>query len=159
MADLRTLCGELGWRDVETYIQSGNVVFTSLRPPVKLESELERAIDERFGLSIPVIVRSGAEWPAIIEGNPFPDASETQANLILLALSKLPPNAGAVEGLRARAANGERIERVGNALWVHYAAGVGTSKLSPALFDRLAGSPVTARNWRTVLKIGKMIAR
>jgi uncharacterized protein (DUF1697 family) len=61
--------------------------------------------------------------------------------------------------LRARAADGERIERVGDALWIHYPRGAGRSKLTPALFDRSAGSPVTARNWNTVLELAARLGR
>ena len=61
-----------------------------------------------------------------------------------------------MEGLREHALSGERIVQVGDGLWIHYAGGVGRSKLSPALLDRLVGSPVTARNWRTVLKLDEL---
>ena len=58
--------------------------------------------------------------------------------------------------LQAYAAGGERITQVGDALWIHYPNGSGRSKLSPALLDRLAGSPVTTRNWRTALKLHEL---
>lgn len=156
MAELRSLCEELGWTGVRTYIQSGNVVFTAAGPRAELETSLERAIEARFGLAIPVIVRAAKDWPGYVAGNPFPEASRTEANRVLLALSRATPAPDAADRLRERAAHGERIERVDDALWVHYPSGVGKSKLSPALFDRLVGSPVTARNWRTVLRIDAM---
>jgi uncharacterized protein (DUF1697 family) len=156
MPELRALCAEAGWGDVRSYIQSGNLIFRADSAPTELEAELERAIAGRFSLTIPVIVRAAAAWPAYVADNPFPEASEHEPNLVMLALAKKPPRAGAVEGLRERAANGERIEGAGDAIWVHYPEGAGRSKLSPALFDRLAGSPVTARNWRTVLKLGEL---
>jgi uncharacterized protein (DUF1697 family) len=65
----------------------------------------------------------------------------------------LRPKDGAVEILSERAAAGERIMLVGDALWFHYPNGVARSKLTPALLDRVVGSPVTARNWNTVLKL------
>lgn len=61
-------------------------------------------------------------------------------------------NESAVARLRERATV-EQIERSGDALWIHFAGGSGRSKLTPALLDRAAGSPVTTRNWRTVLKL------
>jgi uncharacterized protein (DUF1697 family) len=61
-----------------------------------------------------------------------------------------------VEKLQERAVNGERIVQVGDALWLHFQGGVAKSKLSPTLLDRLVGSPVTMRNWRTVLKLQDM---
>lgn len=156
MPELRELCAGLGLGGVQSYIQSGNLVLRAGAAPAELEAELERAIAGRFGLSVPVIVRAAAAWPGYVAGNPFREASEREANLVMLCLAKKQPREGAVEGLRERAADGERIEGVGDAIWVHYPAGAGRSKLSPALFERLAGSPVTARNWRTVLKLGEL---
>ena len=61
MAELRALGSELGWANVQTYIQSGNVVFRTAGPTATLEGELERAIEGRSGLSVPVIVRAGTD--------------------------------------------------------------------------------------------------
>lgn len=156
MPDLRALCAGLGWAGAETYIQSGNVVFAADAPAAQLEADLERAVAQRFGLAIAVIVRRADAWPAYVAGNPFPGPSRDEPNLVMLALSKAPPQPGAVEELRARAANGEQLAQVGDALWIHFAGGAGRSKLAPALLDRLVGSPVTARNWRTVLKLAEL---
>lgn len=153
MAELRELAAALGWRDVQTYIQSGNLLARAAGAPATLEARLEAAIERRFGFAVPVVVRSREAWAAYVAGNPLVEASRAEPKLVHLALAKRPPASGAVEGLRARAADGERIEGVGDALWIHYPQGAGRSKLTPALFDRLAGSPVTARNWNTVLEL------
>lgn len=151
MEALRSLCDGLGWTGVQTYIQSGNLVFQADATAPALEADLEQAVELDSGLSIPVLVRDAAHWAAYLEANPFPAASGTEPNLVMLALAKQPPQGSAVDELRRRAGRGERVARTGDALWIHYAEGVGRSKLSPALLDRLAGSPVTMRNWRTVL--------
>jgi uncharacterized protein (DUF1697 family) len=156
MLELRSLCGEIGWRDVQTYIQSGNLVFKASGPPARLEVELERALEGRFGLSIHTIVRAATDWPAYVKSNPYPGESKTEPNRVMLALSKIPPKQEAVEKLRERLAKGEHIVQVADALWLHYGGGVAKSKLSPALLDRLVGSPVTTRNWRTVLKLNEL---
>lgn len=156
MAELRALCEALGWAEVRSYVQSGNLVFEAAGEPGGLEAELERAIERTFELSIAVVVRAAADWPGYVAGNPFPGASESAPNAVMLALSKAPPKPGAVEGLLERAVDGERVERVGDALWIHYAGGSARSKLSPALLNRLVGSPVTLRNWRTVLKLDEL---
>lgn len=156
MPELRSLCAELGWEDVQSYIQSGNLLFNAESTVAKLETELERAIERRFGLSISIIVRTAAVWPGYVRDNPYPEASRNEPNFVMLALSKAVPKPDAVEKLQERAVSGERIVQVGDALWFHYASGVAKSKLSPALIDRLVGSPVTARNWRTVLKLHEM---
>lgn len=156
MPELRSLCAELGWQEVQSYIQSGNLVFQAESTAAKLETALERAIERRFGLSIPIVIRAAALWTDYVGDNPYPEASQSAPNLVMLALSKDTPKPDAAEKLQERATCGERILQVRDALWVHFAAGVAKSKLSPALFDRLVGSPVTARNWRTVVKLHEM---
>jgi uncharacterized protein (DUF1697 family) len=113
MTELRELCAELRWEDVETYIQSGNVVFQARSTPARLETELQRGIERRFGLDIAVLVRAAADWPGYVEGNPFLEACQSEPNHVMLALAKAKPNADAVQRLRERAAGGERIEQVG----------------------------------------------
>jgi uncharacterized protein (DUF1697 family) len=157
MAALRALAGELGYADVQSYIQSGNLIFTSPDPAAAVEVALEQAIADRFGFSVDVLVRAAADWPALLRHNPFLAACAAEPQLVMMALAKRPPQPGAVAALRERATQGERIEAAGEALWIHYAGGgVARSKLSPAVIDRLVGSPVTARNWRSVLKLAEL---
>jgi uncharacterized protein (DUF1697 family) len=158
MADLRAACGAAGWSDVATYIQSGNLVFGANGGAAALEAALESLIDKEFGLSIAVIVRSRAQWSAYVERNPFPEAAEEEPNRLMLCLSKAKPNPDAAGALQERARDGEQVRLAGDALWIHFPGGSGTSRLSPSLMNRLAGSPVTTRNWRTVLKLREMAA-
>ncbi|HEY0327087.1 MAG TPA: DUF1697 domain-containing protein, partial [Allosphingosinicella sp.] len=157
MAELRETCAELGWDQVETYIQSGNIVFEVAGKPAALEAALEQAVAKRFGFERPVIVRSAKQWADYAKGSPFPDAERDEPNRLMLALSKSPPKAEAAKLLEEKASAGEQVKLKGDALWIHYPAGAGTSKLTPALFDKAAGSPVTQRNWRTVLKLQEML--
>lgn len=157
MAELRALCSELGWADVATYIQSGNVVFTADAGPQAIEAQLEEAIVKRFGLEVPVIVRTAGQWAKFPPGNPFARAAKDAPNRVMLLLSKAPPAAGAEEAIQARAVAGEQVKRAGDALWFHYPEGAGTSRLTPSLIDRAVGSPATARNYRTVTTLLEML--
>jgi len=159
MAELRALGEKMGWENVQTYIQSGNIVFSASGKAAALEMELERAIVKRFGLSIPVVARAAADWPAYIKSNPFLGACKKDPHLVMLCLAKTSPKSDAAKALRQRAAAGERIEQIGDALWIHFPNGVARSKLSPALLDRVTGSSVTARNWLTVLKLQEMASQ
>ena len=157
MAALRKLCGTLGWSDVATYIQSGNVVFSAPGSAAAAEQALEDAIAKAFGLDVPVIVRTAATWSLYPAGNPFRDAARNEPNRLMLLLAKRPPAGGAEDVIQVRAAAGEQVRRDGDALWIHYPAGPGTSKLTPSLIDRAIGSPATARNYRTVMKLSEML--
>lgn len=130
MSEVHSLCAGMGWSDVRSYIQSGNLLF-----------------------------RAGAGMAGLLGGHPFPRASGLEPKLVMLALSKATPKPDTVKALQERATGDERIVRVGDALWVHYDGGVARSKLAPALLDRQVGSPVSTRNWRTVLKLDELAAR
>jgi uncharacterized protein (DUF1697 family) len=156
MAELRALCGELGWEDVETYIQSGNVVFNAAGEAETLEARLEDAIKARYGFHCDVMIRSASQWAKLLTANPFGEASKAEPNRVLVGLPKSRLESGAADAIAAKASASERIEEAGGALWFHYPAGVGTSKITPSLIDRSACSPVTARNWRTMLKLKEM---
>lgn len=153
MVELRALCSGLGWDDVRTYIQSGNVLFRSAAPAESCGRQLEAAIAGHFGLDIAVIVRPAFELAAVRDRNPFPEAAASEPNLLMLGLARASLADAVVDSLRERASAGERIERTGDALWIHFVSGAAVSKLTPAVLDRAAGSPVTMRNWRTVTKL------
>lgn len=161
MAQLREECEALGWAEVVTYVNSGNVVFrvkAGAGGTASLESALEARVAKRFGLEVPILVRSSEDWTKLAESNPFSAECVEHANLVHLCVAKGPLRKDVVADLRARS-TGERIERVGEALWIYFANGAGRSKLTPASIDKAAGSRVTARNWRTVQKLREMTAQ
>ena len=157
MAELRALCGELGWQDVKTYIQSGNIVFDSEERAPALEAALETGLKERFGVERPVIVRSAAQWAELEAANPMRTEAEREPNRVQLLVPKGKVAADAAEKLAGRAQQGERVEAAGGALWMYFPDGVGTSRLTPSAIDKAAGTPCTARNWRTVKKLQEML--
>jgi len=163
MATLRALCADLGWQDVATFIQSGNVVFRAgprsgaSADADGLADDLERALAARCDRAVPVVVRAGAHWLDLAAGNPFREASASAPGKVLLAVARPPIAADAAAAVAARATAGEEVAVVGGALWIHYRGGVARSQLTPALLDRVAGAPVTARNWRTVGKLAALV--
>lgn len=157
MAELREVCAGLGWENVATYIQSGNVVFEAAGQPAALEAALEQAVTARFGFVRPVIVRSARQWADYAAGSPFPEAEQNKPNYLLLGLAKSAVAAGAAEILQARGTAGEQVRQEQDALWFWFPDGSGVSKLTPSAIDKATGSPVTTRNWRTVLKLQEML--
>lgn len=158
MAELRELCAGLGWSDVATYIQSGNLVFSAQDAPAAIETELEAAIRSRFGFEVPTIVRTAEAWRRYAPANPFPEAARDTPNYLLMLLSKRPPVQSAADAIQAKAAAGECVRQAGDAIWIHFPNGSGTSKLTPSLIDKAIGSPATSRNYRTVVKLEEMLS-
>jgi len=158
MAELRALCAELGWEKVATYIQSGNIVFGADGKAEAAEAVLEEAIRQRFGFEVPTIVRTAATWRRYAPANPFPEAARDTPNYLLMLLSKRPPATGAVAAIQTKAAAGEMVRQAGDAIWIHFPTGSGTSKITPAVIDKAIGSPATSRNYRTVVTLQEMLA-
>lgn len=158
MATLRGLAEGLGWTAVQTYIQSGNLVFRAKGKPATLAAALEQAIEGEFGFEVPVIVCGAAAWTGFAAGSPFPEAEAARPNLLHLALAKVAVPAAAAAGLSPYCKAGERLVVREGALWIDFAEGVARSKLAPAVLDRVVGGTVTARNWRTVQALAALFA-
>ena len=149
---------DAGLSEVRSYINSGNLVFEAGKmKPAQVVDLLEKLIHKKFGFQIDVIVRTASQWKKYAEGSPFPGAARSRPNLVLLGLSKLPCDKNKVSIISERAVFGEKIKIVGDAIWVDFATSVGKSKLTPAWFDKTVGSPVTMRNWNTVLKLNELL--
>jgi len=157
MIELHALCEELGWHEVRTYIQSGNVVFAAAGTPAKHSAALAGALEERFGFEVSVIVRTGADWLRLAARSAFPDVEEERPKAVHLALASVAPERAALAQLERYCRAGERVALRGDALWIDYAGSVARSRLTPAVLDRVVGAPVTARNWRTVQAIAALV--
>ena len=158
MAQLRELAGELGYGDVRTLLQSGNLLFSrDGAAPADLEAELETAIERRFGRRATVFVRSPQDWAAAIAANPFPDFARDDPGHMVLCATKAAPTSAAVTALRAAIVGPEQVQAVGREVFFTYPDGVGASKLTMKLIERHLG-PASGRNWNTVLKIAKAVS-
>jgi uncharacterized protein (DUF1697 family) len=157
MADLRALALEVGLANPRTYIQSGNLVFDGGGTAPRAEATLEKAIAARFGFHVDVVVRTAKAWKGLVDSNPFPEASVGEGSRVFLLLSKSPARADAARDLLAKATRGEQIILTKSAVWGYYPSGMGQTKLAPAFVDRAIGSKVTARNWRTVVELARLV--
>jgi uncharacterized protein (DUF1697 family) len=152
MAQLRELAEALGCTKIETYIQSGNLLFDHEPPLDALAVELERALEQSFGFAVPVVVHEASFFAALTRTNPFPDAALERAKLLHVGFAKRPV-APEAEPLLAARATQEKLAVRDGLLWIDFANGFAKTKLTPAVLDKLAGSPVTLRNWNTVVEL------
>jgi uncharacterized protein (DUF1697 family) len=154
MPELRSVLEELGYGNVRTLVQSGNVVFTSRAAPATLEGKLEREIEARLGVDPKVVVRTRDELAAAIEANPFPVPANPK-NLHVTFLSG-EPDAEAVKKLEAADLGDDRVAFAGREIYVLYANGMGRSELAKQLGRAKLGVAATDRNWNTVTKLLEM---
>ena len=152
MSDLKGLCEKAGFRNVRTYIASGNVVAerdgSEAEAKAALEAELRAYAGKPAGKPIGVIVRTGAEMARVVALNPFPDRA---ANLTAAIFLDRAPPSNALSEIKGQA--NEEVQLGAREIYVHYPGGMGRSKLRiPAARDG------TARNMNTIAKLAAMAA-
>jgi uncharacterized protein (DUF1697 family) len=151
MAALREVLTRAGFEGVRTYVQSGNVVLSSDRPPAAVARELEGLIAAEFGFEVPVVARSRDELASVVARNPLGDVAENPKRYQVTFLeSELPAEvASRLEALRVEP---ERLVIDGREIYTWHPDGVARSKLwaQTASSKGLGGVAGTARNWTTV---------
>ena len=162
MADLRQLAESLGHGDVATYIQSGNLVFSSAEADTgALADALEQGIADRLGVQSAVVVLSRAELARAIADNPFgsePDPRRVHA--VFRRDHHSPEAVRVVDRLQQKsreAGSADQAVIVDRTLFLHTPDGYGRSDLAAQLFRSSAQAAGTARNWATVTKLMAML--
>ena len=153
MADLRAIVESLGHADAETYLQSGNVVFTPKGRATDLATPLSAAIGEATGHEVPVVVRTGAELARVVEANPYTVDDPTKVVVAFLA-DAVDLGDLALGDLSAYLPDELTIS--GRELYVSVPNGQGRSKLMEALTNRSLPTTLTVRNWRTVEALAEL---
>lgn len=161
MADLARLYLELGFGEVQTYIQSGNVVFSDGgAEQAEVVRRLEAGIEARYGFAVGVMVRSAEEWGRVIAGNPFPAAAgeegEGLKGLVVTFLSA-EPDAGLVDEARDVDAGEDEFAVIGRDVYVNCVGGYGMTGLTNGFFEKRLKVLGTTRNWRTVNMIAGLL--
>jgi uncharacterized protein (DUF1697 family) len=158
MADLRDLFQQLGHTSVATYVQSGNVVFSSeTSDEPTLVRGISTAIQDRFAYEVPVILRTTDELATVAATHPYRAAQPDDARLHVIFLAEEPPSEATTNLDRARFAPDE-FTLEGRHLYVHYPNGLGRSRLTIDVVERAWKTSATARNWRTVTKLLELAA-
>jgi uncharacterized protein (DUF1697 family) len=159
MAKLRALLESLGYSDVTTYIQSGNIVLDGKeRTSAALVPKIEAAIAGNFGLTIDVVVRTARELTTAIESNPFLRRVSDRTKLHVAFLNKAPDRSR-VDSLDPSRFIPDEFAVGAREVYLHCPDGLGRSKLAAALVAKLAPAPSTVRNWNTVTKLAELAAR
>ena len=154
MAELKNLYESLGFTDVETYVQSGNVVFESEEQDAKkLADSIETGIEKTFGFSVPVLVRSTEDFRRVLESHPF--KKEEQVRVLVTFLYERP-DPSKVEDLSRYEDKVDKFAIEEQEIFLFCPGGYGKSKLSNTFFERKLGVIATTRNWKTVSRLYEM---
>lgn len=148
MSDLRRLAEAAGFNEVRTYIQSGNLLFSTDEAPSSAKSALEEKLANYANKPVGVVLRTAQEMREVLEANPFPDAEPSKVGILFL--DDAPPP-GTIETAKGQA--DEVIELGEREIYVHYPSGMGQTKLRLAAMTK-----GTVRNINTVSKLAKMAA-
>ncbi len=153
MASLREELEALGLEHVETYIQSGNVVFESRSGGEKaLAASIEKRIEKAFGVRAGVVLRTADALEKTALDCPFPTDGAASASLHVVFLAR-PPARPAAAKLDPDRSRPDEYALAGREIYLRLPGGLGRSKLSLDYFERVLGVRGTARNWRTVTKL------
>jgi uncharacterized protein (DUF1697 family) len=149
MAALRALVESLGYTDVVTYINSGNLILSTTDSAATVQRRVAEAIKGQLGLEVDMAVRTPDRLARIVADNPYPDGDQS---LVTVAFLVNPAGPEAKAKVAAVAADHEPVSFAGQEVYVHYTRGQGRSKLA-ARFSDIIGVSATVRNMRTVTKV------
>jgi uncharacterized protein (DUF1697 family) len=154
MQALKTLCTSLGLRDVQSYIQSGNLVFRDTdEDPVALARRMEEAMEASFGFRPVVIVRTASELRKVIAKNPFAGRKEVEPSKLLVVFMNGAPMKQARDKLLAIPCDPEELHIHGREVYIYYPDGMARPKIPLIRMEKALQCSSTGRNWNTVNKL------
>jgi uncharacterized protein (DUF1697 family) len=160
MPELAEAHKSLGFEDVATYLQSGNVVFaTKRRGAAEIASSVEGQIRSCFGCDVTVLIRTPRDLQRIVDGNPYSAEAAKDPRKVHVTFLAQRPSRAKLSGIEAPASGDDVFSRGLQEIYLHCPGGYGRTKLNNAFFERKLSMPATTRNWRTVEALHEMAHR
>ncbi len=151
MADLNSLCASIGFVNVDTYLQSGNVLFEHSAENVAiLTDKLTTAIENQYGFSVAVWVELPEVFDQLLRENPFGTPPDKDTAGLYVTFLAREPDDEALELLKQTGSQGEELRAAGRYLYLHFENGYGRAKLNNNYIEKKLQMPATTRNWKTV---------
>lgn len=158
MKELKALYEGLGFKDIQTYIQSGNVVFDPGKNTLKsIPAKIEKAIFDNYGYDVPVIVCSPEQWQEVMDNNPFLEEKGIDVDQLYVSLLDAAPAKGLAEKIDAGAYLPDRFIISGTTIYQYFPNGYGRTKLTNTFFENKLKVKATTRNWRTMNVLREMM--
>ncbi|NDK56370.1 DUF1697 domain-containing protein [Pontibacter fetidus] len=150
MNALKELCSSLGFQNVQTYIQSGNIVYQHKEGSTnELSHTLKTAIEQSFGFDVPVITFTLDELTKIVNANPFLKDSSNQAEYFHVTFLSGKPEDSAFEEIKVGDYKNDKLELIGEAMYLYCPDSYSNSKLTNSFFEKKLKVSATTRNWKT----------
>ena len=157
MDALKALCVSLKLKDPQTYVQSGNVIFsTEENDLAKLGTRIQDAIERKIGFRPNVMLRTAAEMRKVVARNPFAKRSGIEPGKLLVNFLAADPGKDAREKALAIKIGPEEMHLIGREAYIYFPNGQGRSKFPWPAIERALGTSGTGRNWNSVTKMLEM---
>ena len=154
MVELKQLFFDLGYQNVVTYIQSGNVIFNSSeKNNSKIEQHIIEQVKTEFGHTIKVLVITKKNLTTIFTSNPFLKTKAINTKLLYVTLLKENYFTEGIKFIEPYLVNNEELKIIDDCAYIHYPAGAGQSKLTINIIEKKLKTTATSRNWRTITKL------
>ena len=157
MADLKALYEQLGFLEVTTYIQSGNIIFRTEdhKQGLALSEKIEKAIEEKYHFVVPVIIRTSDEMLSILSSNPFLKENNINREKLHVTFLDKEPSSENVTIIKKTGFPPDRFHISGKEVYLYCPNSYGVTKLSNTFFEKKLLVKATTRNWNTVVKLGE----
>ena len=152
MAELRALLTGLGYENVRTHLQSGNVVLSSDASPEHTRQTIEDALAVSFGDGIEIFVRTRKELAEVVAADPLRGVADNPSRYVVMFLSG-KPDASALKAAKGADVGDEQFAAVGRAIYLWCPDGLHNANLAKLLSEKRLGVSATARNWNTLVKL------
>lgn len=151
MAQLRDLYESLKFKNVRTYLQSGNVVFDCNLTDIEiLSAQIEIRVKEIFGFPVTVFLRNEEDFKKLVTGNPFLSEEKIDDSKLHVTFLDSSPSSGSLENLGGHNSGEDLYSPAGREIYLFCPNGYGKTKLNNKFFERKLKMPATTRNWKTV---------
>jgi len=158
MDELKSLYESLGFENVLTYIQSGNVIFEAKeKDALALSSGIEEAIARKYAFNVPVVIRTHNELKKILKNCPFGNVDlQKDGSRVLVSFLMSPPSAENMNSLLEYVVAPESLVNHGREIYLYCPNGYGKSKLSNNFIEKKLQRVATSRNWNSILKLHEL---
>lgn len=157
MDSLRDGFSSLGYTNIKTYIQSGNILFCSKEEDkTKLEREISSMIMDKYGFDVPVLVLNSYELNEVINNNPFSDSNNYNKDFIHITFLSNEVKEINYKEIESKKESEDEYKIINKAIYLYLQKGYGNTKIHNNFFEKLLKTQATTRNWKTCLELFEM---